>query len=48
MYLYPFKIFTLSKNKRLFKESEPNRTIGIYNADLMNNKQVSLAKMRLM
>lgn len=48
MYLYPFKIFTLSKNKRLFKESEPNRTIGIYNADLMNYEQVSLAKMRLM
>lgn len=48
MYLYPFKIFTLSKNKKLFKESEPNRTIGIYNADLMNYKQVSLAKMRLM
>lgn len=48
MYLYPFKIFTLSKNKRLFKESEPNRTIGIYDADLMNYKQVSLAKMRLM
>lgn len=47
MYLYPFKIFTLSKNKRLFKESEPNRTIGIYNADLMNYEQVSLAKMRL-
>ena len=48
MYLYPFKIFTLSKNKRLFKETEPNRTIGIYNADLMNYEQVSLAKMRLM
>ena len=48
MYLYPFKIFTLSKNKRLFKEAEPNRTIGIYNADLMNYEQVSLAKMRLM
>ena len=48
MYLYPFKIFTLSKNKRLFKETEPNRTIGIYDADLMNYKQVSLAKMRLM
>lgn len=47
MYLYPFKIFTLSKNKRLFKESEPNRTIGIYDADLMNYEQVSLAKMRL-
>lgn len=48
MYLYPFKIFALSKNKRLFKETEPNRTIGIYNADLMNYEQVSLAKMRLM
>lgn len=47
MYLYPFKIFTLSKNKRLFKESEPYRTIGIYDADLMNYEQVSLAKMRL-
>lgn len=48
MYLYPFKIFTLSKNKRLFKESEPSRTIGIYDADLMNYEHVSLAKMRLM
>ncbi len=32
MYLYPYKIFTTSKNKRLFKPSEPNRTIGIYDA----------------
>lgn len=47
MYLYPFKIFTLSKNKRLFKEADPNRTIGIYDADLMNYKLASQAKMRL-
>nr|DAQ08484.1 MAG TPA: Primase-pol, REPLICATION.8A [Caudoviricetes sp.] len=44
MYLYPFKIFTLSKNKRLFKLSEPSRTIGIYDADVFNYKQAERAK----
>lgn len=39
MYLYPFKIFTISKDKRLFKVSEPSRTIGIYDADIFNYKQ---------
>lgn len=39
MYLYPFKIFTISKNKRLFKISEPSRTIGIYDADVFNYEQ---------
>ncbi len=34
MYLYPYKIFTISKNKRLLKPSEPWRTIGIYDAEL--------------
>lgn len=44
MYLYPFKIFTISKNKKLFKLSEPSRTIGIYNADVFNYKQAEQAK----
>lgn len=44
MYLYPFKIFTLSKNKRLFKISEPGRTIGIYNADVFNYEQAEQAR----
>lgn len=30
MYLYPFKIFALSKNKRLINIDEPQRTVGIY------------------
>jgi primase-polymerase (primpol)-like protein len=30
MYLYPFKIFALSKNKRLINIDEPHRTVGIY------------------
>lgn len=44
MYLYPFKIFTISKNKKLFKLSEPSRTIGIYDADVFNYKQAEKAK----
>lgn len=44
MYLYPFKIFTISKNKKLFKLSEPSRTIGIYDADVFNYKQAEQAK----
>lgn len=35
MYLYPYKIFALSKNKRLFNANEPNRTIGIYDVNKM-------------
>lgn len=30
MFLYPFKIFALSKNKRLINVDEPHRTVGIY------------------
>lgn len=30
MFLYPFKIFALSKNKRLINVDEPQRTVGIY------------------
>lgn len=36
MYLSPYKIFTVSKNKRLIKPSEPNRTIGIYDVEKFN------------
>lgn len=36
MYLYPYKIFALSKNKRLFNANEPNRTIGIYDVNKMS------------
>lgn len=36
MFLYPYKIFTISKDKRLLKPDEPNRTIGIYDAKRMN------------
>lgn len=36
MYLYPYKIFALSKNKRLFNVNEPNRTIGIYDVNKMS------------
>ena len=43
MYLYPFKIFTISKDKKLFKISEPSRTIGIYDADVFNYKQAEQA-----
>lgn len=33
MFLYPFKIFALSKNKRLFNEDNPSRTVGIYDVN---------------
>ena len=36
MYLYPFKIFTISKNKRLLDPSNIQRTIGIYDAKKFN------------
>ena len=36
MRLYPFKIFSLSKNKRLFNKHEPHRTIGLYDVEKMN------------
>ena len=38
MYLYPFKIFALSKNKRLININEPYRTVGIYDVDKYNYK----------
>ena len=36
MRLYPFKIFSLSKNKRLFNKLEPHRTIGLYDVEKMS------------
>lgn len=33
MFLYPFKIFALSKNKRLINIDEPHRTVGIYDVE---------------
>ena len=33
MFLYPYKIFSLSKNKRLFNEDNPSRTVGIYDVN---------------
>lgn len=36
MFLYPFKIFTISKNKRLLDVDNPQRTIGIYDAKKLN------------
>ena len=40
MFLYPFKIFALSKNKRLFNIDEPHRTVGIYDVTKYSYKQV--------
>ena len=36
MRLYPFKIFSLSKDKRLFNKHEPHRTIGLYDVEKMS------------
>lgn len=36
MRLFPFKIFTLSKNKRLFNRNEKDRMIGIYDAEKLS------------
>ncbi len=36
MYLYPYKIFALSKNKRLLKSYDDQRPVGIYDADKMS------------
>lgn len=36
MYLYPFKIFALSRNKRLINIDEPHRTVGIYDVEKYN------------
>lgn len=38
MFLYPFKIFALSKNKRLINIDEPHRTVGIYDVMKYNYK----------
>ena len=45
MPLYPFKIFSLSKNKRLFNKHEPHRTIGLYDVEKMSyNEAVRQSK----
>lgn len=36
MFLYPYKIFTISEKKRIVKPSEHFRPVGIYDAELMN------------
>ena len=36
MFLYPYKIFALSKNKRLFNNNDPQRTVGIYDVEKYN------------
>lgn len=36
MYLYPYKLFALSKNKRLFNEDDPKRMVGIYDVNKYN------------
>lgn len=33
MYLYPYKLFALSKDKRLFNKDDPKRMVGIYDVD---------------
>ena len=40
MYLYPYKIFTISKDKRIIKKS-PNglKAVGIYDADKLNYEE---------
>lgn len=41
MYLYPFKIFTISKNKRLLDVDNPSRTVGIYDAVRYNHSDAA-------
>lgn len=36
MYLYPYKIFAISKNKRLLNIEEPSRPLGIYDVNKYN------------
>ena len=36
MYLYPYKIFALSKNKRLLRSYDRQEPVGIYDADKMS------------
>ena len=40
MFLYPFKIFALSKSKRLINIDEPQRTVGIYDIVKYNYNDV--------
>lgn len=40
MFLYPFQIFALSKNKRLFNLKEPQRTVGIYDVDTYKYNEI--------
>lgn len=47
MYLYPYKIFALSKNKRLFNIDNPNRTLGIYDVECSNWASMNRAKSRV-
>lgn len=44
MYLYPFKIFSLSKNKRLFNYDKPDEPVGIYNVEKMHYNEATLKK----
>ena len=41
MFLYPFKIFALSRNKRLINLDEPQRTVGIYDVMKYNYNDVT-------
>lgn len=41
MRLYPFKIFSLSKNKRLFNRQEPHRTVGLYDVEKMKYSEAA-------
>lgn len=40
MYLYPFKIFALSQNKRLLNFSNPSRFLGIYDVEKDNYNNI--------
>lgn len=39
MYLFPYKIFTISKNKRLLDVANVLRTVGIYDVEKVNYKK---------
>lgn len=40
MFLYPYKIFAISKNKRLLNIRQQYRTVGIYDVDRYNYQEV--------
>lgn len=44
MYLYPYNIFAMSKNKRLFNPEEPSRTVGIYDVTKINYGKAKVVK----